>query len=95
MESDEYFDTRPEGSKIGAWVSPQSQVIPSRVFLESLYTNTENKFKGESMPRPTNWGGFRLAPNLFEFWQGRLNRLHDRIQYSKTDNYWAIERLAP
>lgn len=95
MESDEYFDTRPEGSKIGAWASPQSQVITDRVFLESLYADTEKKFEEREIPRPKNWGGFRLAPNLFEFWQGRPNRLHDRILYLKKDDVWGVERLAP
>ena len=94
-ESNEYFNSRPEGSRIGAWASPQSQVIPNREFLELLYTEIETKFKGKEIPRPERWGGFRVIPSLFEFWQGRPNRLHDRIQYSKADNNWIIERLAP
>jgi len=94
-ESDDYFNSRPEGSRIGAWTSPQSQVIPNREFLELLKTEIEKRFKGEKIPRPEQWGGFRVIPSLFEFWQGRPNRLHDRIQYSKTDNNWIIERLAP
>jgi len=94
-ESNEYFNSRPEGSRVGAWASPQSQVIPNREFLELLYTEIETKFKGKKIPRPERWGGFRVIPSLFEFWQGRPNRLHDRIQYSKADNNWIIERLAP
>lgn len=94
-ESDDYFDSRPEGSRIGAWTSPQSQVIPNREFLELLRAEIEKRFKGEKIPRPKQWGGFMIIPSLFEFWQGRPNRLHDRIQYSKTDNNWIIERLAP
>lgn len=94
-ESDDYFNSRPEGSRIGAWTSSQSQVIPCREFLELLNIEIKRNFKGKNIPRPEHWGGFRVIPSLFEFWQGRPNRLHDRIQYSKTDNNWIIERLAP
>ncbi|MHC1704368.1 MAG: pyridoxamine 5'-phosphate oxidase [Tenuifilaceae bacterium] len=94
-ESDEYFTTRPAGSKLGAWASPQSQVVPNRKFVESLKVDFQNQFEGKSIPRPANWGGYRLSPTLFEFWQGRPNRLHDRIQYTLKDNLWVIERLAP
>ena len=95
QESDDYFNTRPEGSKIGAWTSPQSRVIPGRNFLESIKTIIESLFTGKTISRPANWGGYCLTPYLLEFWQGRPNRLHDRIQYTLTKNKWVIERLAP
>lgn len=95
QESDDYFNNRPEGSKIGAWVSPQSRVIHGRNFLESLQLVFESQFNGKSISRPKNWGGYRLSPNLIEFWQGRPNRLHDRIQYTLIKGKWVIERLAP
>jgi pyridoxamine 5'-phosphate oxidase len=94
-ESDSYFRTRPEGSKIGAWASPQSQVIPSRRYLEDLMDDFKEEFSGKTIKRPPNWGGFNLQPTLIEFWQGRKNRLHDRIQYRLENGVWAIERLAP
>jgi pyridoxamine 5'-phosphate oxidase len=94
-ESDLYFRTRPEASKIGAWASPQSQVIPNRRYLEQLQADFREEFNGKTIKRPPNWGGYRLVPSIFEFWQGRANRLHDRIQYSFTNNVWVTERLAP
>lgn len=94
-QSDQYFKTRPEGSKIGAWASPQSAVIPNRKYLERLMADFEEEFKGKPIKRPSNWGGYVLSPTLFEFWQGRPNRLHDRIQYSLVNNVWRVERLAP
>lgn len=94
-ESDRYFKTRPEASKIGAWASPQSSVIPNRKYLERLMADFEEEFKGKTVKRPPNWGGYTLVPTLFEFWQGRPNRLHDRIQYTLINNQWKIERLAP
>lgn len=94
-ESDRYFKTRPEASKIGAWASPQSSVIPNRKYLERLMADFEEEFKGKPIMRPPNWGGYTLVPTLFEFWQGRPNRLHDRIQYTLVNNQWKIERLAP
>jgi pyridoxamine 5'-phosphate oxidase len=94
-ESDQYFRTRPEGSKIGAWASPQSQVIPNRRYLEQLQADFREEFSGKTIRRPTNWGGYRLVPSLFEFWQGRANRLHDRIQYTFANDAWVAERLAP
>ncbi len=94
-ESDKYFRTRPEKSKIGAWASPQSSVIPSRRYLENLMSDFDEEFHNKSITRPKNWGGYILKPTLFEFWQGRPNRLHDRIQYSFINEKWVIERLAP
>jgi len=95
-ESDHYFEVRPEKSKLGAWASPQSKVIPSRTYLEKLVVDYERKFRGKEIGRPDNWGGYIVKPCLIEFWQGRNSRLHDRIQYVLgDDNMWKIERLAP
>lgn len=94
--SDGYFDTRPDGSKLGAIVSPQSQIIPSRDFLEEKLKDLENQFNQKEIPRPINWGGFLVRPQEVEFWQGRPNRLHDRIRYQlQADFTWKIDRLAP
>jgi len=94
-ESDAYFASRPAGSRIGAWASPQSIVIENRTILENNVTYYENEFKN-SIPRPPHWGGYRVMPFKIEFWQGRSNRLHDRIQYTKTaEGSWKAERLAP
>lgn len=94
--SDNYFDSRPDGSKLGALVSNQSEVIPSRVFLEENLKQLESDFTGKPIPRPVHWGGFLVTPIEVEFWQGRPNRLHDRIRYSsQADLSWAINRLAP
>lgn len=94
--SDGYFDTRPDGSKLGAIVSPQSQIIPSRDFLEEKLKELENQFNQKEIPRPMNWGGFLVRPQEVEFWQGRHNRLHDRIRYQlQSDYFWKIDRLAP
>mgnify|MGYP000877788185 FL=1 len=94
-QSDEYFKTRPEGSKIGAWASPQSQVIPNRKYIENLKSDFHEEFSKRTIKRPPNWGGYVLAPTCIEFWQGRADRLHDRIQYTLTNGVWTIERLAP
>ena len=96
-ESEAYFQSRPKGSQIGAWVSPQSQIIIRREDLEEKAAALEQQYaRAEHLPLPPNWGGFRLHPTLMEFWQGRSNRLHDRIQYTLlADNKWKIERLAP
>ncbi len=94
-ESDEYFKIRPEGSKIGAWASPQSQRIPDRKYIERLQKIYYEKSQGEDINRPENWGGYRLTPNRFEFWQGRENRLHDRFEYVLSNMNWDIYRLAP
>lgn len=94
-ESDSYFEVRPAKSKLGAWSSPQSQEIPNRAYLEKLVLDSENRFEGKPIPRPENWGGYIIKPNLIEFWQGRSSRLHDRIQYTLTPDGWKIVRLAP
>ncbi|HTS43540.1 MAG TPA: pyridoxamine 5'-phosphate oxidase [Puia sp.] len=95
-ESDDYFSSRPEGSRIGAWASPQSQVIVSRNWLEENEKEFQQKFKNKTIPRPQHWGGYRVKPISIEFWQGRSNRLHDRINYTLLgDGSWLIERLAP
>lgn len=94
--SDGYFESRPLGSKLGAIVSPQSDVIPSREVLESKLAELEELYKNEEVKRPSHWGGYLVRPTSFEFWQGRPNRLHDRIRYNLQTNLdWKIERLAP
>lgn len=94
--SDNYFASRPDGSKLGAIVSPQSEVIPSRDFLDNKLKELEKQFEGKEIPRPENWGGFLVRPIEVEFWQGRANRLHDRIRYKLEDNFiWKIDRLSP
>lgn len=89
--SDAYFSTRPRDSQLGAWVSAQSSVIDEPVTLDEARA----KFKTEKIPRPCSWGGMRLIPNRFEFWQGRASRLHDRIVFERTGAEWAVSRLAP
>ena len=96
-DSDAYFNSRPGGSKIGAWASPQSEVIPNRAFLEKNIEELTVKYPDHNLvPRPEHWGGYIVQPNLMEFWQGRSSRLHDRLQYSLLENgEWKRERLAP
>jgi pyridoxamine 5'-phosphate oxidase len=95
-ESTRYFQSRPKGSQIGAWASPQSQPIPSRELLEEKVASLEKEYAGEEvLPRPEDWGGYIVRPQLVEFWQGRPNRLHDRIQYTRQSDSWVVERLAP
>ncbi len=95
-ESASYFATRPRGSQIGAWSSPQSEVINTRSLLEAKFDEMKRKFAKGQIPLPSFWGGYRVAPQLIEFWQGRENRLHDRFQYTRTvGGEWRIERLAP
>ena len=96
-ESDSYFSSRPLGSQIGAWTSDQSQVIPNREFLQSKQEEIAAKYRDqEKIARPDHWGGFRVIPEVIEFWQGRPNRLHDRLAYRlQPDNSWIIERLSP
>lgn len=94
--SDKYFRSRPEGSKLGAIVSDQSTIIPNREYLESKLTDLEKAYANKEIGRPEHWGGFIVKPVSIEFWQGRPNRLHDRIRYSlRTDRNWKMERLAP
>ncbi len=95
-ESDEYFASRPLESRIGAWSSPQSQVIENRKVLEKNVAYFTNKYQSQNIPRPPHWGGYILIPTLIEFWQGGAGRLHDRLQYSSdAANPWTINRLAP
>ena len=96
-ESLKYFATRPRGSQIGAWCSQQSTVISSRKMLELKFDEIKRKFHNQEIPLPSAWGGYRVVPHSFEFWQGRLNRLHDRFLYSRLDveSAWDIQRLAP
>jgi pyridoxamine 5'-phosphate oxidase len=94
--SDGYFHSRPKGSQLGAVVSPQSQVIPNREYLEEKLKALETEFENKEVPRPENWGGYLAKPYEIEFWQGRPNRLHDRLIYNLTDEFeWKISRLAP
>ncbi|MEO7263828.1 MAG: pyridoxamine 5'-phosphate oxidase [Ferruginibacter sp.] len=93
--SDAYFESRPEGSKLGAWASPQSTVIPGRHVLEIKINELQNLYAGKEIMRPAFWGGYNLKPSVIEFWQGRQNRLHDRLQYRLQENDWKLERLAP
>jgi pyridoxamine 5'-phosphate oxidase len=94
-ESDEYFSSRPAGSRIGAWASPQSKIITNRSEIEMNAQKYQEQYADGNIPRPPYWGGYRLKPRLVEFWQGRANRLHDRIQYTVQEGSWKIERLAP
>jgi pyridoxamine 5'-phosphate oxidase len=95
-ESDAYFNSRPEGSRLGAWVSPQSQVIRNREWLDIEEAKKKDEFSGKTIVRPAHWGGYLVKPVIMEFWQGRPSRLHDRIQYSLNEKgEWLIERLAP
>ena len=94
-ESAEYFHSRPLGSQVGAWSSPQSQVIPNRAFLEKSFEENTEKYKEGIVPLPPHWGGYIVHPTQVEFWQGRSSRLHDRIRYSFENHQWSKVRLAP
>lgn len=94
-ESDAYFQVRPLGSRLGAWASPQSQVIADRAELEGLLADTERRFLDQAPHCPEHWGGYRLLPERLEFWQGRVSRLHDRLNYRLQQDAWLRERLAP
>jgi len=94
-ESDRYFASRARGSQISAAVSPQSQVVSSREELESRVAAAEARYAGRTVARPTEWGGYRVVPETIEFWQGRANRLHDRLRFRREAEAWTVERLAP
>jgi len=95
-EADAYFESRPLASRLGAWASDQSQVIPNRGVLEQRFEALQHQYQDQVIPRPQHWGGFRVIPHQIEFWQGRPNRLHDRLCYRRQPGHiWAIERLAP
>ena len=94
-ETAEYFATRPRGSQLGAWASPQSRVIESRAVLEDQLAETMGRFADQEVPVPPHWGGYLLTPESVEFWQGRPDRLHDRLRFRLVDAAWVVERLAP
>jgi pyridoxamine 5'-phosphate oxidase len=95
-ESEEYFRSRPRGSRLAAWASRQSEVIADRSVLEDEYRRLENEYADADVPLPPFWGGYRVTPDVVEFWKGRENRLHDRLRYTRRrDGSWAVERLAP
>ena len=93
-ETEVYFAARPRESRLSAWASPQSCVVEDRTVLEDAWAEVDRQFPGD-VPAPPNWGGFRVAPDTVEFWQGRANRLHDRLRFRRTGSDWVVERLAP
>jgi len=95
QDNDAYFSTRPRDSQIGAWASPQSEVVADRADLDERYARMAERFAAARIPRPGHWGGFRVEPGSVEFWQGRIGRMHDRLRYRRTTGGWVTERLAP
>ena len=96
QESDSYFNSRPRGSRLGAVASNQSNIIPDYTYLIEKFNQAADKYQNSDIPRPENWGGYRLVPDRIEFWQGKENRLHDRLLFTKREKgEWKIERLAP
>jgi pyridoxamine 5'-phosphate oxidase len=93
--ADAYFRKRPRLSRISAWASPQSTPVPDRAMLEARFDEAQRRFPGDEVARPPHWGGYRVVPDRFEFWQGRASRLHDRIEYRRDDTGWSFRRLAP
>jgi len=93
--SEAYFSSRPRGSQLGAWASKQGHIVETREVLETDYQEYEKQFEGQPIPMPPYWGGYRLIPQRIEFWQGRSDRLHDRLQYRLSEQQWIIERLSP
>lgn len=94
-ENEEYFSSRPEASRLGAWASRQSEVLENREALEQAFELTKARFAGQEIPCPENWGGTRIRPHTIEFWQGRRSRLHDRFRYTRTGENWIVTRLSP
>jgi len=94
-ETEEYFASRPRGSQLGAWASPQSQVLPDRAAVDAGYAEAAARFGDGEVPPPPHWGGLRVVPETVEFWQGRTSRLHDRLRFRRMDGDWVLERLAP
>jgi len=94
-ESDAYFASRPRGSRLGAWASDQSSVVAGRTVLEASLAEAERRFPGEEVPRPAHWGGLRVLPDTVEFWQGRPDRMHDRLRFRRAGAGWVVERLSP
>ncbi len=94
-ESDGYFYSRPHGSRLGAWASDQSEVIPNRDVLEQKLAALKAEYENREVPRPPHWGGFRVVPREIEFWQGRSSRLHDRLRYQRKNEEWVIDRMSP
>jgi len=95
QESDEYFASRPRASQLGAWIATQSVVIPDRTWIEERQARFEQAYEGQQIPRPVHWGGYRVIPEMVEFWQGQPSRLHDRIRFERRDGNWHHFRLAP
>ncbi|MFY9780312.1 MAG: pyridoxamine 5'-phosphate oxidase [Candidatus Baltobacteraceae bacterium] len=94
-ESEAYFAERPRGHQLGAWASRQSAVVPSRAYLEARVREEEERFAGREVARPPYWGGYRIVPDAFEFWQGRADRVHDRLSFTREERGWRIVRLSP